>query len=385
MPFLLPLVPAIASGAAAAGGGALIKGALDGGQGGGSGTNIQMPAGTTSAQLAAKAQEVYAQQQQAAQQQQTQQNQLSNAYDQSQKTMGQQQQLYQQLQGQNGIQNQSQVYGQQQALASQLGQMAQGGGPNPALDQLNNSTGQNIASQASLMAGQRGAGANAGLIARQAAQQGGALQQQAAGQGAVLRSNQQLGAISALQNQQGMLGNLANSQVGQQQNALNALNSSAQGQQSLLTNTDLAKQQMANQQQIAGMNNQNAQKLQSNQQNYQTAGGIAKGIGSAITSAFAEGGQVGYPAIMKENYKGRSSLGKHLFAQGGTVQNMKSGGHVPGKAKVSGARDSYANDTVDAVLSPGEIVLPRSVTQSSDPVAASAKFVAALKAKKGKK
>lgn len=41
---------------------------------------------------------------------------------------------------------------------------------------------------------------------------------------------------------------------------------------------------------------------------------------------------------------------------------MKHGGHVPGEAKVPG--DSYANDTVHARLSAGEIVIPRSITQS---------------------
>ena len=42
--------------------------------------------------------------------------------------------------------------------------------------------------------------------------------------------------------------------------------------------------------------------------------------------------------------------------------NMKAGGPVPGRAVVPG--DSPANDTQLAKLSPGEIVLPRSVTQS---------------------
>src|SRR5277367_507561 len=57
----------------------------------------------------------------------------------------------------------------QQQLLGQLQQGAQGQGPNPALAQLNQTTGQNVANQASLMAGQRGASQNAGLMARQAA------------------------------------------------------------------------------------------------------------------------------------------------------------------------------------------------------------------------
>ena len=44
-----------------------------------------------------------------------------------------------------------------------------------------------------------------------------------------------------------------------------------------------------------------------------------------------------------------------------------------------------ANDTVSAKLSPGEVVLPKSVMESSNPVKAAAQFVAGLhKDKAGK-
>lgn len=49
------------------------------------------------------------------------------------------------------------------------------------------------------------------------------------------------------------------------------------------------------------------------------------------------------------------------------------GGPVPGRAKVAG--NSAKNDTVRARLSPGEIVLPRSVTQAKNAPEAAAKFV----------
>jgi len=81
----------------------------------------------------------------------------------------------------------------------------------------------------------------------------------------------------------------------------------------------------------------------------------------------------------------KDSAGALLRAMGGETSvgsKLKQGGHVPGKPKVPGPVDSYANDTVSAKLSPGEIVLPRSVTQSKDPVSESAKFVAAVIAKK---
>jgi len=47
-----------------------------------------------------------------------------------------------------------------------------------------------------------------------------------------------------------------------------------------------------------------------------------------------------------------------------TPKSYKQGGAVPGKAKVPG--DSPKNDTVHAKLSPGEIVIPRSIVGSSD-------------------
>jgi hypothetical protein len=77
------------------------------------------------------------------------------------------------------------------------------------------------------------------------------------------------------------------------------------------------------------------------------------------------------------------------FAHGGQAKAyvgdrlMNNGGKVPGKAKHKG--DDYRNDTVKALLSPGEIVLPNSVTQSKDPVKAAAKFVEAIVAKQGLK
>lgn len=126
---------------------------------------------------------------------------------------GQGQQLAGQLAGANAVQNQSgalaaqqQLAQQQQALAGQYGQVAAGQGPNPAQAMLNNATGQNVAQQAALMAGQRGAGANAGLIARQAAQQGAGIQQNAVGQAAQMQAQQQLAAMQGQAAQQQAIG-----------------------------------------------------------------------------------------------------------------------------------------------------------------------------------
>ncbi len=146
--------------------------------------------------------------------------QVNTSYDQTQDSIAQQKAFVTALQAQNGLGNQQDVFQQQQQLSNQLQGVANGTGPNPALAQLNQSTGQNISNQAALMAGQRGASANTGLIARQAAMQGGNLQQQAAGQGATLEAQQQLAAMGQLQGQQANMANLANTQVGQQQSGL---------------------------------------------------------------------------------------------------------------------------------------------------------------------
>lgn len=60
---------------------------------------------------------------------------------------------------------------------------------------------------------------------------------------------------------------------------------------------------------------------------------------------------------------------------------LSDGGPVPGRPQVFG--DDSANDTVPAMLSPGEIVLPRSVTHAENPEAAAAAFVQAVKEHRG--
>lgn len=289
--------------------------------------------------------------------------QITNAYDQQQSGLNQQQQFVNALQGSNGIQNQQNVFGQQQQLANQLQGVANGTGPNPALQQLQNTTGQNVQNQAALMAGQRGTGANAGLLARQAAMQGAGIQQQAVGQGAALGAQQQLAGMNALQNQQQLMGNTAQQQISNQGGALAGLNQyGLQGQSNLMGAQ-------------ANYNNTQAG-LASNTQQAQNSmfGGLLGGAGSGAS-------MLASPSL--------ENAGELMAAaQGGVVPGPKSkaaqflkGGPVPGKASVQG--NSYSNDTVPAVLSPGEIVLPRSVTQSEDPMGNASKFVAAVMAKKG--
>jgi hypothetical protein len=69
------------------------------------------------------------------------------------------------------------------------------------------------------------------------------------------------------------------------------------------------------------------------------------------------------------------------YAHGG-IYDMKDGGHVPGMPEVDGAKDTYKNDTVPAMLSPGEIVIPRSITMAENAPERAAEFVADILDKK---
>lgn len=382
--------------------------------------------------------------------------QINSAYAGAQSSLRSQQALLEALQAQNGIGNQSQVYGQLQGVVN-------GTGPNPAQAMLNQATGQNVANQAALMAGQRGASANAGLMARQAAQQGAGIQQNAVGQAATLQANQALGALGAA-------GNMANQQVANQIGATTANTQAHQSEQQILQNA-LAQQNNANVNMQGNLNNTNTQLADRGMQGQQgMIGGLLGGLGSAIgmaeggvtpegpqssfgrflqgwagsgtsapisgasipmvqaspgaqslqngMSGFVQGvgkamkgsgsvegysmpefgGQFSTPAPtlgMNTNLSGPAvaapapaySLGvSTAFARGGNVgSQLKSGGNVPGTAQVAG--NSTRNDTVKALLSPGELVVDRETMKDPGPMGQTARLLAAaIEAKKrGKK
>ena len=198
--------------------------------------------------------------------------QATTAYNQAQTGITNQQNFLAALQGQNGIGNQSSVYNQLQGVAN-------GTGPNPAQAQLAQSTAANTANQAALMAGQRGAGQNVGLIARQAAQQGGANQQAAAGQAATMQANQSLSALN-------QLGGIAGQQVSQQAAATGAYTGATQSEQQLL-NKQIDAQNTAN---IAMTTNQNNLNAAQAQQGAQAQAGVIGGVGSYL--GLARGGVV---------------------------------------------------------------------------------------------
>ena len=376
--------------------------------------------------------------------------QLQTGYNQSQDALTQQQALLAALQGVNGIGNQQSTFQAQQALAQQqqatAGQyqnLANGVGPNPAQAQFAQNTAANVAQQAALQAGQRGAAQNVGLIARQAGQQGAAMQQQAAGQAATLQAQQQIAGLQGLTAQQQAIGQtqqnaaqIAAQQTANQVNQANQIAASRQQQyQSLLGlqgnintgNAALANTQLQGQQGILG--------------------GALQGAGMALGAAGARGGEVKRMADGGDSSTstGPASAGPQSkfvqFLQGATKNpqddsnqpmtssgqlrkgtskatqglltalmkpaaatggagapgmlaapmpvakggDMRAGGPVRAnspKQKAVAKGDDYANDKIPAVLSEHEIVLPRSVTLSDDPVGNAAKFVAQTLAKR---
>lgn len=221
--------------------------------------------------------------------------QTTQAYNNAQTGLQQQQAFLQALQAQNGLGNQASVFNQLQGVAN-------GTGPNPAAAQLAQATGNNTANQAALMAGQRGAGQNVGLIARQAAQQGGANQQNAAGQAASLQASQSLNAM-------GQLSGIANQQVANQQNAVAGYSQAAQNEQQNLLNS-VAQYNNAAVGNTSSQNSANgslANTIVGGQ--FGLAGGAAKGA-SGGAAAGATGGKVG-----------ASHIGNNprMYADGGQV------------------------------------------------------------------
>jgi hypothetical protein len=111
----------------------------------------------------------------------------------------------------------------------------------------------------------------------------------------------------------------------------------------------------------------------------QAIGGLAQGAG-AIASLFGpgskpfkanEGGEV------PDSSGPKSLVGKHyqmLNSGGYTSSHAARGIKVPGQPVVNG--DSPKNDKVPAMLSPGEIVIPRSASIDPEKAAAFARAVA---------
>lgn len=265
--------------------------------------------------------------------------------------LAQQQAFLQALQAQGGLNNQAQIF-------NQYGQIAQGQGPNPAQAMLANATGQNVANQASLMAGQRGAGANAGLVARNAAMAGGNLQQQAAGQAAAMQAQQQLQAL-------GQQSGIANQQVSNQMGATTGYNQALQSEQQNVLNA-IAAQNNANVANQGNMNTANAglANTQAGQQG-SMFGGLMGGAGSALGGLFGKSSSaasVGTDAIPQSATDSAVSNGSSLITDsgkamlycGGTVPGYADGGMVSGAAQPQSFVGRYMNGFTAGM--PGETV-----------------------------
>jgi hypothetical protein len=205
----------------------------------------------------------------------------------------------------------------------------------------------------------------------------------------------QINAVNQAYTNAANVGNVQNQLTGQEINlntaqGVNAANTTA-GQSRVYYNAALPQQQFNNELAkaggIAGVS-QNQAGLAQQAQNAQlgftgsllgtagTIGGAYLGgpagaaAGRALTSGTAgQGGSSGPPPSANtgqyapKGFYGYNKGGYTCYADGGVAHDhsicMKLGSYVPGKAKVEG--DSEENDTVPAMLSPGELVIPRSV------------------------
>jgi hypothetical protein len=261
--------------------------------------------------------------------------------------------------GANGAANQvtqqlSALQPQEAAFGKQLAAQAAGTAPSISAGMLQQANDQNLNNQ--MAAAKSNRAVNPALAQRNLMEQAGQQNQQTA----------QAAGIQRLQEQQANQGQFAN--------YLNSLRSAQNG---------------ANQNALAGQ-----------QQSNGLGGALLSGIGGAlgpvggmIGSMFGGGGsgsgasagdamQMPMETINAAHGGVIPKLSGPQSGIGQKMRNMKSGGHVPGQASVSG--DSAKNDTVPAMLSPGEVVIPRSVMSAKDPSVAAAKFVQAVLSKKGK-
>ncbi len=338
------------------------------------------------------------------------------------------------------------LYGQQQGLADALLAQSRGQGPNPAQLQFQQNTDQNIKQMSGALASQRGM--NPALAAHMAAQQGAAMQQQAAGQSALLGAQQQLAAQGQLGATFGQMGNTLGGQnnvyntagglyggaantagtVGQLGNQIYGTSMQGLGQHNAAVNqgslgaqginagvasgnqaAGVAGQEILGKQSIANAANQAKMNQGLLGGAMQGIGGIfGKAIGPALGGALGGGGEGSgsFGADVASDSGGAASgagsatgdaadwgQGVANVAHGGEIPDrqalslahalMGRGGNVPGKAKVQG--DAAKNDTVPTVLSPKEIVIPRSIAMAEDAPQKAAEFVAKLKGKESNK
>lgn len=231
-----------------------------------------------------------------------------------------------------------QVGGEQARLSQMLQAQAEGRGPSLAQMQFAQALQQAQAATQAQLASARGL--SPAQAQQLALQQQAAARQQAAGQSGQLRLQEQMAAQSAL-------GNL----LGQRRQQELLGGQLAAGMYGTAGQLGLGGAQLEQQAREATMQAARQEAEANKQLTGSIVGGLA-GIGAAAAGA---------PRVP--------------VAARGREQPI-----VPGKAKFKG--DTRSNDTVPAMLSPGEIVLPRTVAQAPDAPEKAKDFVSALKKQK---
>jgi hypothetical protein len=230
----------------------------------------------------------------------------------------------------------NQINAQQTAANASLADTAQHGSA-LAQAQLQQATDANTQQAAGTVASQKGI--NPALAARLAMENQASAQQASAGQSAVLQGQTQATA-------QGQLATALAAQRSQ----------------------DLAQSSNDTQAGLGQLNAQTSRLATAGQlQNAQNDTSVRDSLGTqGINAGVAQTNTAGQNAITGGLISGGAGAAAHAMAA--------RGGTVPGNAQVAG--DSTANDKVPYMLSPGEIVVPRSAASSPDKAK---EFIAALK------
>lgn len=267
----------------------------------------------------------------------------------------------------NSLSNQTR--GQNEQYITALQNMMSGQGPSLANTQLQAATDLNNRQAAGQIASIRGM--NPATAARLILQNRAANDQTAANQSAQTR----------IQEQQMAMGQMGSTLANQRALDINQ----AQGNTAAGINTINANANMlgtAGGLQDAQNNSRISNDLGSEGINANIALSNTQGKNNILGGLIGAGGSIGAMAAMPGTAAAGAGAGGGAGAGVGAALGAlaaSKGGEIPGKAKVEG--DSPKNDTVPAILSPGEIVLPRSV--SKDPEAAK-KFVEAIRQKNAK-
>lgn len=275
---------------------------------------------------------------------------------------------------------------EQQQYARMLQMQATGQGPSLAQAQLSAATNQNASLAASAAASARGL--DPAMAARMALAGQQNANQQAAGQSALVRGQEQQTANTALGSQTnavagqglqaaqlagGIYQGIGSQNLGQQQTANTLYGNAANAQNS----QDAIRAGVSNNNNNIGANTA-AQNATFNQALLGSASNAAGAILPKVYDAWNNSGTGGASTVSGDGNSGSSTSGIQDNVDSGTEGITASrGAFVPGHGLIPG--DSPKNDVVPAMLSPGEIVIPRSITQGPDAADHAAQFVAALK------